>query len=103
VQVGEQPREFRQQNSFGKQASFGPGGAKGGDQKKQPQKGGGKADKNQKQQWEVVDKNEGKKNKKGAKGGQEVKTNEYDKVVGATNITRGKHAKIRKMKEKYAD
>ena len=45
---------------------------------------------------------QGKNNKKGGKG-KDTQPNEYDKVVAATNIARGKHAKIRKMKNKYAD
>ena len=43
----------------------------------------------------------GGKNKKGKN--KDSKTNEYDKMVDATKIARGKHSKIRKMKQKYGD
>ncbi len=43
----------------------------------------------------------GGKNKKGK--GKDSQTNEYDKIVEATKIARGKHSKIRKMKQKYGD
>ena len=45
----------------------------------------------------------GSNQKKGGKGKDTKETNEYDKMVNTSNITRGKHHKIRKMKNKYGD